>query len=386
MDSPAQQFARVMKVLTVAGAALKRRKFVWLLVLTVTIAYSVLGILRHRHFGSGAYDLGIFDQAIWQYSRFRAPFVTVRSNLLTENLLGDHFHPILMLLVPVYWLTDRVEALLVAQALLFAIAAVPIFLFTEKRLGPVAGYLIAISYSIFWGIQKAAEFDFHEIAFAVPLIALAIYLIDEKRWTAYFVCLGLLLLTKENLSVTVVFFGVYLLVIRQVKQGLISMAAGVVWFFAVFKVFIPFFEPEKITARVNPINSYNRNWSYNQFGSSPFSALKTIVTRPLFLIETLFSPAAKLQTYWYTFHPFLFLAFLSPIFILAIPLIAERFLSQGPQFWGMNYHYSAVITPVVVMASVDGLARITRRLKQENRRYVSIGLCGLVLAINLFLL
>src|SRR6185295_12196896 len=114
--------------------------------------------------------------------------------------------------------------------------------------------------------------------------------------------------------------------------------------------------------------------------------LKTIVTRPLFLIETLFSPAAKLQTYWYTFHTFLFLAFLSPIFILAIPLIAERFLSQGPQFWGMNYHYSAVITPVVVMASVDGLARITRRLKQENRRYFSIGLCGLVLAINLFLL
>src|SRR5918999_79559 len=116
-----QIYSRLVAALKSFRAGFRKRKFLWLLVLTVTIIYSSLSILRHRHFTSGAYDLGIFDQVIWQYSQFQAPHSSVRSNLLTENLLGDHFHPILALLSPLYWFTDSVEALLVAQALLFAI-------------------------------------------------------------------------------------------------------------------------------------------------------------------------------------------------------------------------------------------------------------------------
>jgi uncharacterized membrane protein len=376
---------RLVAAMKSVWAGFRKRKSLWLLVLTVTIIYSSLSILRHRHFTSGAYDLGIFDQVIWQYSQFQAPYSSVRSNLLTENLLGDHFHPILALLSPLYWFTDNVEALLVAQALLFAIAIIPIFLFTEKRLGKVAAYLFAISYSLFWGIQKAVEFDFHEIAFAVPLLALAIYFIDEKRWKAYFICLALLLLTKENLSVTVFFFGVYLLAMRQFKQGLISIVAGIIWFFAAVKIFIPFFiEPS--TMRVDRGGSYYRYWSFNQFGPDPLSALVTIIKNPLLVIQTLFSPGTKLRTYWYIFHPFLFLAFFSPLFILALPLLMERFLSEGAHFWGTDFHYSAVLAPVLVMASVDGLCRITRRIKKIKAQYLIIPASSLVLILNLYLL
>jgi len=145
-------FANINQATDGAIAAFKRRKLLWLFVLALTIVYSSLSILRHWHFASTAYDLGIFDQAIWQYSRFGPPYNTVRLHLFQDNLLGDHFHPIIILLAPLYWFTDKVEALLVAQALLFAVAIVPIFLFTEKRLGKVAAYLFCISYSIFWGI------------------------------------------------------------------------------------------------------------------------------------------------------------------------------------------------------------------------------------------
>ncbi|MDT4968796.1 MAG: hypothetical protein QOJ64_3533 [Acidobacteriota bacterium] len=363
----------------------KSRKYVWLLVLIVTAIYSSLSVLRHLHFTSTAYDLGIFDQAVWQYSRFHLPFSSVRSNLLTENLLGDHFHPILILLAPLYWLVNCVVALLVAQALLFAIAIVPIFLFTEKRLGKVAGYLFAISYSIFWGIQNAVEFDFHEIAFAVPLIALAIYFIDEKKWGAYFVCMALLLMTKENLSVTVFFFGVYLVATKRFRQGLATMIAGVVWFFAAIKLFIPFFA-KSLTLKVDRANNYYRYWSYHQFGPNPWRAFITILKDPLIVIRTLFSPGAKLHTYWYLFHPFLFLSFVSPLAILLIPLVAERFLSEGPHFWGTNYHYSAVMAPVIIMAAVDGLWRVVRRVKitKPARLAVPVSIC--VLLLNLILL
>src|SRR5215831_628639 len=130
----------------------RQRKFLWALVFLTAVAYSLLSILRHEHFISCGWDLGIFDQAVWQYSRFHAPHCSIRSNLLTENLLGDHFSPILAALAPLYWFTNRVEALLVVQSCLFAIAIVPIFLFTEKRLGKLPAYLFASSYGIFWGI------------------------------------------------------------------------------------------------------------------------------------------------------------------------------------------------------------------------------------------
>ena len=359
---------------------LGQRTPLYLSVLFVTLAYSFLSILRYLHFKS-SYDLCILDQGIWQYSSLRAPYISVRSNLLTENLLGDHLSPILAVFAPLYWVTDRVEALLVAQALLFAIPIIPIFLFTRKRLGSVPAYLFAFSYALFWGVQKAVEYDFHEIAIAVPAIALAIYFIDQKRWPAYFLCMGILLLTKEDLSLMVVFFGLYLIALRQFKLGLVSVAAGIVWLLAAIKILIPsFFEPGALGAE-----SHYRHWSYGQFGSGPLSATWTMIRHPLFVVRTLLSPGTKLHTYWYTFHPFLFLPFFSPLFILAVPLIAERFLSENPSFWGLDYHYTATLAPLIVMASVDSLFRITRRLRKTPRHLIT-SVSILVFAANLFLL
>ena len=50
--------------------------FLFVLGFIGVLAYSTLSILRHHHFESGGYDLGIFDQAIWHYSRFQVPAST----------------------------------------------------------------------------------------------------------------------------------------------------------------------------------------------------------------------------------------------------------------------------------------------------------------------
>lgn len=357
--------------------ALKRRSLPWSIILLATAAYSSLSILRHRHFSSGAFDLGIFDQIVWLYSRLEAPYMTMRANLLNEHALGDHFHPILISLVPLYWLTGRVESLLLAQGFLFALAVLPIFLFAEKRLGKWPACLFALSYTIFWGVQQAVEFDFHEVAFAVPLIAFSIYFIDEKRWGWYFICACLLLLTKENLSITVAFFGIYLISLRQIRRGLLTLFVGILWFSLVMGVFMPYFRGQ---------GGYHY-WTYIQFGPDLPSAIRATLKNPLLVIRVLFAPAAKLLSYWYTFYPFLCLSFLSPLFILMIPLLAERFLSAQPNYWSMHYHYSAVISPVIVMASADGLARLIR-LAGADRLRSAIGiLCGsIILLLNLHLL
>lgn len=346
-----------------------------MIILLTTALYSSLSILRHLHFSSGAFDLGIFDQVVWLYSRFSRPFMTMRANLLNEHALGDHFHPILVVLAPLYWITDRVEALLIVQGLLFALAMLPIFLFTEKRLGKWPAYLFALSYALFWGVQQSVVFDFHEVAFAAPLIAFAIYFIDEKRWVRFFICIALLLLTKENLSITVAFFGLYLISLKEFRRGLVTLLAGVSWFAAVMLVFMPYFRAGA--------GAYHY-WTYIQFGPDLPTALRAILRNPLLLVEVLVTPSEKLRSYWLTFYPFLGLSFFSPLAILMIPLLAERFLSAQPNYWSTYYHYSAAISPVLAMAAADGLARILRLTGRERLRRSAGILCGaVILALNL---
>ena len=71
-----------------AGGARRRRVLchpVLLVMLGVmTLASAVASVIRYVNLGSGL-DLSLFDQAVWHYSRFQAPFSSIHG----EDLLGD---------------------------------------------------------------------------------------------------------------------------------------------------------------------------------------------------------------------------------------------------------------------------------------------------------
>src|SRR5580692_8118369 len=113
----------------------------------MVVAYSLLCFYRHWHFQSGAFDLGVFDQAIWHYSRFEKPESSLTG---LPSILADHFHPALMLLAPLYWIFPKVEILLFVQAVFLVLPIFPIFFFTRKRIGEIPALCFAAAYSIFW--------------------------------------------------------------------------------------------------------------------------------------------------------------------------------------------------------------------------------------------
>src|SRR3954468_4071930 len=92
-----------------------------------------LSVEIHQGYGTSAFDVGLYDQGIWLLSRFKAPFVT----LMGRNLFGDHTSFTLLLLVPVYWLFPGASTLLVVQALVIALAAVPVYLLALRRTGSI---------------------------------------------------------------------------------------------------------------------------------------------------------------------------------------------------------------------------------------------------------
>ena len=100
--------------------------------LLVFAVYGTYAWIRHIHYETTNYDLGIFDQADPRYASFRAPIVPLKAP--GYNLLGDHFHPLIAILAPLYWIWDDPRTLLLLQAALFAASVVPVVRFAERRM------------------------------------------------------------------------------------------------------------------------------------------------------------------------------------------------------------------------------------------------------------
>ncbi len=337
------------------------------IVFAAFVVYSAVSIIQHIHFKTFGYDLGLFEQVIWHYAHFQIPSSSIRG---VGNILGDHFSPILIFLVPLYWIIPSPYSLLIAQAALLSLSVFPIYWFAEKKLGIKNAILISISYSIYWGIQSTVGFDFHEVAFAVPIISFALYAIWQKKEWVYIPLILLLLLVKEDMTILVAFLGIYLILKKEWKQGIILFISGVIVFYLLTKVVIPAF-----SGGVG--YSY---WNYSALGQDLPHAVLSIILHPFTFIHTLFTPGQKALTIFLIFLPLLFLSLFSPLVILEIPLLFERFLSSVSLNWSVRGHYTATITPVLFFAAIDALV-IFSRYKLFSKIRIYLLLC--ILSINI---
>jgi uncharacterized membrane protein len=314
------------------------------------VAYALYGLFRHWHFGSSAFDLGLFDQVVWHLSRFEAPASSIRG---FSNFLGDHFFPVIALFAPLYWIRPGPDTLIAAQATLFAASIVPVFLFIRTRLPAGPAFAMASAYGCFWGIQRAAAFDVHEAAFAPLAIASAILALDRRRWPWFWLSAAAMLLIKEDHIPLLAAFGIYLVIRGDRRQGATAIVASVAAGLVLFGVIIP---------GLSDTGTYGYT-----------SAYSSVLARPWLLPFYLVTPAVKVETAMLWFAPFAFFSLASPLAMLVLPFALTRFLSDSPNHWGTVFHYSAPLAPILAMSAADGLARIARRLEEDRARHLMRG-------------
>jgi uncharacterized membrane protein len=342
------------------------------LALLAAVAYAAISIYRHDHFASNAFDLGVQDQTIWGYSRLQMIPNTVE---MIPNLLGDHFHPILMAIAPLYWIWDDVRVLLVVQAVLLAAAGIPTFWWARQRLGLIPAIAVEAAYLTFWGVLSGVIYDFHHIAFAVPAISFGLYAVLTTRNRLFWAMLVIGLLTRENIALTFAAIGVYIaLVQHRWRLGVAVIALCAAWFAALIEVVMPAIAG----------TAYG-HWTYEALGSGPGSALLHIVRHPISSLELLIDNPVKRKLWGGLLGAWLLLPLLSAIVLVAIPTVLERLWSSNPALWSASFHYSLVIAPVLAFASIDGLTRIQRVLPVNLHRVATGGLSGIVLAAGLWL-
>ncbi len=356
--------------------------------------YSVFALVLNYTFQTSSYDLVIFDQAVRSYAHF-SPGISIIKGLHNGfgpdfSVLGDHWSPIIASLAPLYWIWDSPQALLVAQAVLFALAIPPIWVFTRRAFGggnkaTIAAYLAAVAYGLSWPIASALAFDFHEVAFAPVLTAVALERLQAGRLRTALIALGALLLVKEDMGLFVAGIGVYLAVARprqvrrQLLVGLALIGAGLADTFIATYVLIPAFGGR---------SSYY--WAYTALGNNVPEAIGHLITHPASW-KLVVTPRVKLDTTLWLFGAFCFLSLRSPLVLAALPLLLERMLANLlPYWWLTSYQYNAYLVVVLLLAAVDGAARLDRdllgRREPAGRRWtVALGCAAAMCAVALAL-
>ena len=179
-----------------------RRHTPWVLLAIAIAAYVVYvsfhTIGNHRSLGTAAFDLGIQENTIW--NTLHGNFFY--SSLMDSHYLGVHTSLVLLLVVPIYALAPAAETLLVLQALVLGLAALPLYLLAQRILEKnFQALLVALLWLTHPAVGGANFYDFHPIAFSPLFLFTAVYFWWCRRWRPFWISIVLLLSVKEELAI-----------------------------------------------------------------------------------------------------------------------------------------------------------------------------------------
>jgi uncharacterized membrane protein len=347
--------ARRHRSLITARSGQRRRVWwaPWLIAGLVFAVYLTLSLFRYLQFNPASWDLGIFTEQVKQYAHLHAPVADIRG--AGFNLLGDHFSPIIALIAPFFALAPTPITLLVAQAALTALSVVPVTWVAAEKLGRRSGVAIGTAYGLSWGLQQMIDFDFHEIAFAVPLLAFSMAALIRGRYRSSVLWALPLVFVKEDQGFTVAALGVLMIVTslwreephRSVRGAVLGgqflVLWGIVWSVLAIGVIIPHF---------NPAHHYQYWSDGGTLSPGTHFGIGTTVS------QFFTSWPTKLQTTLLLLLPTAFIALWSPLALIVLPSIVLRFLGTNDNFWGTQYHYNATAMTILFLAAVDAIARL----------------------------
>lgn len=236
----------------------RTRQWVALLltILAFTAAVSAVGFWKYANYRYGGLDLAIYTNVLFSLSHGGG----WRSSIQGSSYLGDHVEPILLLIAPLFRLWPDPRLLIVLQALVLGLTAVPVYFLGATRaaevgrdaadtlarpraprslesLGrssrssdrdtvpaPVASWSAsshssprrALVLAGIWLLNpllwNAALFEFHALAFApLFLISAAVAYVRRRFWW-FILWILLALAVREDVALIVAMFGVVALV------------------------------------------------------------------------------------------------------------------------------------------------------------------------------
>ncbi|OGK17537.1 hypothetical protein A2774_00930 [Candidatus Roizmanbacteria bacterium RIFCSPHIGHO2_01_FULL_39_12c] len=360
----------------------KHNVLLWVSILVYVVYFSIFTVLRMRNtLYASYYDLGIMHQTVYStykalqtgdYGRFLE--LTNPTGIAQIKRMAIHNDLLLALIAPFYFIHSGPETLLVIQSFILGLGALAVFKISQYILqklqyANVLSLGFAFSYLLYPPLQLSNIYDFHAVTLATVFLLFMFYFWLVRR---YWLSLGFLLLSllsKEQVGLVTLIFGIYLYAsmlrstVAKNKQkknivfASVIIVLSVVWFILSVFYLIPIFRGGQHFAVAR----------YTEFGDSPIEIIIGILTNPYSIAKIIFSKA----TWDYLVKllaPVGFLPLLSPAqLLLALPEFAVNLLSKNPNMRNIIYHYTAVITPFVFISAIYGGRKLIELKSQISK-------------------
>ncbi|WP_197082154.1 DUF2079 domain-containing protein [Methanosarcina siciliae] len=287
----------------------------------------------------------------------------------------SHFHqhnqPILLFVLPIYYLFPSVYTLLCLQAILIGVGAIPLYFIGKETLDETSGKIIAISYLLYPTVMWNTIL-FHPITFAPFFIFSMVYFYMKDKIGLFILSLFFSLILKENVPLVLFPLGVYLLydfyngkyfspyVSNRWKYFLLLLVLTPAYFILSFKIVIPYFTG----------GEYVFAGRYAHLGSSFSEILTNFVEKPSLFISELVSKEAL--SYFLqlllpvSFVPLLSIATLS----IGIPILLQNLLSSSFAQICFIAQYQFNLIPVIFLSVIVGFVKIKRKRNETFKKYM----------------
>ncbi len=333
----------------------------YLILLAFAVIYSLVSLVNHYLFRTYAMDLGIYSNALYDYSHFQWNDSGVFKTE-PQNLMGDHFDVYLMLYSPFVWIFGS-YTLLIFQIISILFGGLGIYrYFKENRILAMNAMLFFYS---FFGVFTALAFDFHDSVVIAMLVPWLFVFTKERKmkWAAFMVVL--LWLGKENSGLWIAFvcFGLSLLNWKEKRWRFFFILAGfasMVYFLIILKLVMPAMTPDGIYP----------HFDYTILGGTMTEAVKHLIFHPVDSFQLFISnfrdqlaDNTKSDLFNYLLFSGIALLIFRPAYLLMlIPIFLQKFFHDSINIWGAGFHYCIEFTPILAI----GVFEVIGKLKKEG--------------------
>jgi uncharacterized membrane protein len=337
-------------------------------------------------------DTGVFEQGFWTTCQGAFFFSSLTGNdvdfvpaseLLKGprafSLFGGHNSPILLLLLPFYWLHRSPRTLVVLQSLALSVAPLMLYLAVVDYVGEWPALLLAVAFALSGPMLGSSFLGWHEMSFAVVPLLLAYHFFSTDAFWPFVIAILICCLSKESIALTIFLFAPVALFRGYTLPWILAPALiSIAWFVLSLWVIIPYF------GRGRAYVFFGHH--YNEIGGSLKNILRTCILRPWVVLRVLLRKSGLKYLYQLLFAYGLLLPFGDYAAILSLAGFAQVLLADGTQYTLPYKYYSLEAIIFITIGFAATLGKLDAVSPANFPLVLAISIASLVLTINGFIL
>lgn len=295
--------------------------------------------LMHAGLQTSLWDLGLYDQVIWNTAHGDFLVSSVRGGV---HVFSERFKPALALFAPLYWISRETELILFVYTLIASSSLVAVYFITKKLTDShISALSFAIAAFLYLPMRNGIQFLLHTQILADALLLFGfLALLKRSHKTGVFLLITAMC-CKESVFIDVLGLSLFLFFLKMRIAKVVMLLA--ILFIAVFSFWI---EP---TFQI-PTTFMNK-WSFFEplLRPGPEVLKKLLEPNPLIFLTLIFLPLAGLP-----------LTTGGSLWLLG-PSLGFRLLSTYGGFRLISAHYTAGMNALLFIGAIYGFLKMRAR-------------------------